>query len=328
MERYDKIDWNLEDPRISLIETNSIEHGRHRASSGSFTADEILHEYMIFHNVAIKVLNLNGITDHNIHHILKCCIDKSMLKSLEAFTKSIQEMQSKLVATLAHDIRNPLSAARLGIEMLNMENSDQDRALRVKKMTMGSVNKALQMLEGLLDSITVKAGEGMMLTFNEMNLYEDIKTIHQEASEIYTEEIILNCESDNLNGVYDPVAVRRMLENLITNAIKYGASGAPITMSVQKDGEDHLILSVHNHGNPIPETKQKEIFDFLRFGKQNSDRKLKSWGIGLTLVKMVAEAHGGNICLRSTVTEGTEFIIRISNKANQPGKIRTKLNLV
>ena len=102
-----------------------------------------------FHNVAIKVLNLNGITDHNIHHILKCCIDKSMLKSLEAFTKSIQEMQSKLVATLAHDIRNPLSAARLGIEMLNMENSDQDRALRVKKMTMGSVNKALQMLEGL-----------------------------------------------------------------------------------------------------------------------------------------------------------------------------------
>jgi len=328
MEQYRVIDWNLEDPKIASIENNSIDHGRHRASSGSFSADEILHEYMIFHDVILRLLNENEIIDHQVYTVLKYCIDQSMLRSLEAFTKSIQEMQSKLVATLAHDIRNPLSAARLGIEMLNMDKIDTDRAARVKKMTMKSVNKALEMLEGLLDSITVKAGEGMMLTFTEMNLYDDIQSICQEASEIYSEEIVLDYKDTELMGVYDPVAVRRMIENLITNAIKYGAKDTPITMKVQKDGANHLLLSVHNHGIAIPEDKQKEIFDFLQYGKQNSDRKLKSWGIGLTLVKMVAEVHGGSVELNSEKDKGTEFVIRISNKANKPGKTRTRLNLV
>ena len=328
MEEYDIIDWNLEDPKIALIESNSVDHGRHRASSGSFSSDEILHEYIIFHNVILRVLNINGITDHHAYNILKCCVDKSMLKSLEAYTKSIEEMQSKLVATLAHDIRNPLSAARLGIEMLNTEDIDQDRSMRVKKMTMNSVNKALEMLEGLLDSITVKAGEGMMLTYAETDLYSDIETIYQEASEIYSEEIILECLDKDLHGIYDAVAVRRMLENLITNAIKYGDKNTPITMKIEKDGDDQLLLSVHNHGNPIPQEKQKAIFDFLQYGKQTRKPKLKSWGIGLTLVKMVAEAHGGAVELTSEKNKGTEFKIRISNSANKPGKIRTKLNLV
>ncbi|WP_298245902.1 sensor histidine kinase [uncultured Christiangramia sp.] len=328
MEEYDIINWNLEDPKIALIESNSIDHGRHRASSGSFSADEILHEYIIFHNVILRVLNINGVKDHNTYNILKCCVDKSMMKSLEAYTKSIEEMQSKLVATLAHDIRNPLSAARLGIEMLNTEDIDQDRSIRVKKMTMHSVNKALEMLEGLLDSITVKAGEGMMLTYAEIDLYSDIETIYQEASDIYSEEIILECPDKDLYGIYDAVAVRRMLENLITNAIKYGDTNTPITMKIEKDGDDQLLLSVHNYGNPIPQEKQKAIFDFLQYGKQTKKPKFKSWGIGLTLVKMVAEAHGGAVELTSEKDKGTEFKIRISSNSNKPGKTRTKLNLV
>ncbi|WP_026913864.1 histidine kinase dimerization/phospho-acceptor domain-containing protein [Christiangramia portivictoriae] len=136
-----------------------------------------------------------------------------MLKSLQAFTKSIQEMQNKLIATLAHDIRNPLSAARLGIEMLNKDHTDENRAKRVHKITMNSVNKAIQMLEGLLDSITVKAGEGMMLTFSEVNLYEDLETIYQEVRDIYSEEIVFICEDKDLTGVYDSVAVRQMMGN-------------------------------------------------------------------------------------------------------------------
>ncbi|MDR5591187.1 HAMP domain-containing sensor histidine kinase [Christiangramia sp. SM2212] len=325
LERHDEIEWNIEDFKIAKIEANSLEHGRHRASSAEFTAEQIMHEYMIFHNVIIRVFNDNRIENKAVYHLLKCCIDKSMLKSIESFTKSIHEMQNKLIGTLAHDIRNPLSAARLGIEMLNLDTTPE-RVERVKKMTMSSVDKALNMVEGLLDSISVKAGEGMMLSFSEMNLFEDVQTVYEEAQEVYSEKIIFECEDENLNGVFDATAIRRLLENLLTNAVKYGKAEKPITLKVSKLDDQYLQLSVHNYGTPIPEDKQKEIFNFLRHSSETNKKDLQSWGIGLTLVKMVAEAHGGKVSLESSEDSGTEFTVTISRTMNEPGKHRTKLN--
>ena len=326
LQRHDVMDWDLEDPKMDKIETNSVEHGRHRASSADFTADQILHEYMIFHNVIIRILNKNNITDNNVLHLLKCCIDTAMLKSTQAFAKSIREMQSKLVGTLAHDIRNPLAAARLGIEMFSLRTGAEHVA-KVQKMTMKSVDKALEMIEGLLDSITVSAGEGMMLVFTESNIYPDIQTIYEEACTVHSEEIILECKDKKLNGIFDATAIRRALENLITNAVKYGDSKRPITVKVEKESDEFLNLSVHNYGPSIPKEKQKDIFSFLKLGESKPNRKLQSWGIGLTLVKMVAEAHGGKVTLESSEEHGTEFNLNISRTVNEPGKQRTKLNL-
>tara|TARA_B100000929_G_scaffold290868_1_gene286341 strand:- start:810 stop:1958 length:1149 start_codon:yes stop_codon:yes gene_type:complete len=325
LERHDHIDWNIQDYKIVKIEENSLEHGRHRASSSNFTAEQILHEYMIFHNMIIEVFRDHKIQDPAVFHLLKCCIDKAMLKSIESFTRSIQEMQNKLIGTLAHDIRNPLSAARLGIEMLDIK-AGPERVARMRKLSMNSVDKALNMVEGLLDSISVKAGEGMMLNFSEMNLYGDIETIYREACEVYSEKIVLECEDKELNGVFDATAIRRLLENLITNAVKYGDADAPITLKVVKKDDRYLILKVHNFGPPIPEEKQQDIFNFLDHTKKTNKKELKSWGIGLTLVKMVAVAHGGEIKLKSTEGFGTEFTISISRTINEPGKQRTKLN--
>ncbi|WP_157718038.1 HAMP domain-containing sensor histidine kinase [Gramella sp. MAR_2010_147] len=300
-------------------------NGRHRASSEYFTVDQIIHEYMIFHNKIIEVFNNHKVTDTGAIHLLKCCIDKSMLKSVEAFTKSIQEMQNKLIGTLAHDIRNSLSAARLGIEMLDLK-AGPERVERMRKMSMYSVDKALHMIEGLLDSISVKAGEGMMLSFSEINLFSDIRTIYEEAEEIYSEKIIFECADKELNGIFDATAIRRLLENLITNAVKYGESEKPISLKVVKECERFLSLAVHNFGPPIPQEKQEEIFNFLDHTKGTNKKELQSWGIGLTLVKMVAEAHGGKVELISKDNFGTEFKVYISRVINEPGKQRTKLN--
>lgn len=260
-ERHDTIDWNIQDFKIAKIEENSLEHGRHRASSEYFTVDQIIHEYMIFHNKIIEVFNNHKVTDTGAIHLLKCCIDKSMLKSVEAFTKSIQEMQNKLIGTLAHDIRNPLSAARLGIEMLDLK-AGPERVERMRKMSMYSVDKALHMIEGLLDSISVKAGEGMMLSFSEINLFSDIRTIYEEAEEIYSEKIIFECADKELNGIFDATAIRRLLENLITNAVKYGESEKPISLKVVKECERFLSLAVHNFGPPIPQESKKKFLIF------------------------------------------------------------------
>lgn len=314
----------LNDNKIDQIQENSVEHGRHRATISNYTVDQILHEYMIFNNVLVRVLNENDQYDPATHHLIKCCIDKAMLNSVKSFSESIQEMQNKLIGTLAHDIRNPLAAGRMAIEMLIYE-AGEERFEKVKKMTFNSINKSIDLVEGLLDSITVKAGEGIMLSFTEIDLYENIKTVFEEARDVFSENIVFECEDKNLEGVYDSTAVRRLLENLISNAFKYGDSNQPITLKVNNQGEK-LQISVHNFGRPIPKEKQKVIFEFLNREKQQRSKKLQSYGIGLTLVKMVAEAHLGTVKLKSEEGFGTEFLVELNKNSNQPGKIRTKLN--
>lgn len=324
MDRYESIEDYLNDEKIHQIEENSLEHGRHRATSLNYTVDQIIHEYLIFNNVIISVLHNNNIKKESLFYLIKCIIDKAMLNSVSSFTESIQEMQNKLIGTLAHDIRNPLAAARMSIEMLNFK-AGEERFDKVKKMSYNSVNKAIDLIEGLLESITVKAGEGIMLSFSELDLNNDIQTVYEEACDIFPEEIILEKKNEPINGIFDPTAVRRLLENLMTNAIKYGQSDKAVVVKI-KNEQEWLHISVHNHGNPIPKEKQKEIFTFLKYGKQQREKKLQSYGIGLTLVKMVAEAHGGSVKLRSEEGFGTEFLIKLNKNSNAPGKKRAVLN--
>ncbi|TVZ26125.1 hypothetical protein JM83_1074 [Gillisia sp. Hel_I_86] len=324
MNSHENTDHYLSDNKIHQIEENSLEHGRHRATSPNYTVDQIIQEYMIFNNVIIRVLHENKVTEESLFHLIKCAIDKAMLNSVSSFTESIQEMQNKLIGTLAHDIRNPLAAARMAIEMLAYE-AGEERFKKVKKMSYNSVNKAIDLIEGLLDSITVKAGEGIMLSFSEMDLNEDIQTVYEEACEVFSEEIILEKKDEPIKGVFDATAVRRLLENLVTNAIKYGQSDKPVVIKIKNEAE-WLNISVHNYGNPIPLEKQEDIFTFLNHGKQQREKELKSYGIGLTLVKMVAEAHGGTVSLRSKEDFGTEFQIKLNKHSNVPGKKRAILN--
>ena len=321
---HENSDNSLRDERIRRIESNSLEHGRHRATSSNYTVDQIIHEYMIFNDVIIEVLHQNQVTEASLSHLIKCTIDKAMLNSVSSFTESIQEMQNKLMGTLAHDIRNPLAAARMAIEMLNYEGG-KERLEKVKKMSYNGVNKAIDLIEGLLDSITAKAGEGIMLSFSEMDINEDIQTVYEEACEVFSEEIILEKDNEPINGVFDPTAIRRLLENLVTNGVKYGRSDKPVVIKINNE-EEWLNISVHNYGEPISAEKQEGIFTFLHYGKQQREKKLKSYGIGLTLVKMVAEAHGGSVILRSEEGFGTEFKIRLNKYSNVPGKTRTLLN--
>ena len=88
-----------------------------------------------------------------------------------------------------------------------------------------------------------------------------------------------------------------------SNAVKYGKRNSPITIDV-KDDSDSVFISIHNEGNPIPEDKQTEIFNFLNSTNGKGPRELRSWGMGLSLVKAVARAHKGHLELRASKKTG------------------------
>lgn len=326
MERSDIMADINTDKKYSEILGNSVTHGRHRATTEYYTVEQVVHEYIILHRTLSEFIMLHGVYNQQMSDLLKYVVETSILKSVGSFSLAIQEMQEKLIGTLAHDIRNPLAAAKLSLEMMEQDKTGKWTE-KTRKAAQQSVMKAINLIEELMNGITVKAGEGMMLHFESIDLINDIKWVYEESKELYTNEINLECDVEQIEGIFDSTAVRRLLENLIGNAVKYGFAKKPITITIT-DEKDAVEIKVHNFGDPIPEEKQEQIFKFMGTAKKNKNSVSGSWGMGLTLAQIVAEAHGGDINLMSDKIIGTTFIITLIKHFNVPGKKRAKISFV
>lgn len=325
MKRYDNFEVTSEQSNFDQVLDRSMGHGRHRFSTAGYDVEQVLKEYIILHRIITEKLRSENIYSTETGDLLKYIIENSMLYAVVAFNSSLQELQQKLLGILAHDIRNPASAAYTAIEMLQQDD-DPVRFKKIREMSRNSIKRAIDLLEDLLESVSVRAGEGLTMHFSDRDLMEYIESIYSESSVIYSNKFILNCKAKEIRGVFDSAMIRRVLENIINNAVKYGGRDTPITISVE-DSPERVMISVHNHGNPIPETEQKEIFNYLNTANGKGPRELKSWGMGLSLVNTVAKAHGGFLKLESNQKDGTTFILVLNKRANQPGKLETFLNL-
>ncbi len=326
LDRYEGFSEVDKQEKFEEVVKNSMDHGRHRATSSHYTVEQIIREYIIFHRVLTDVLIQHEVYFREVGIILKYSLEMAMLNSARSFNDSLQEMREKLVGTLAHDIRNPISAAYFSLDVMEFADT-KERFDSLKKMGINSLQKSLDLLEGLLDAISVKAGEGITLNFEEMDIAKEVKWVYNEASEIYNSTINYTCKSDKIIGVFDGTAIRRVTENLVTNAIKYGEREKPVSIIVEDLGEN-IVIKVHNFGNPIPKREQETIFKFLNRLQGSGSGDLQGWGMGLTLVKSVARAHGGKVELESDEEKGTTFSLFLDKHANKPGKIKTELNYI
>ncbi|WP_324720538.1 sensor histidine kinase [Salinimicrobium sp. HB62] len=323
MDRYDNFEQVKQGEKFEEIISNSMGHGRHRASTSNYAIKQILQEYMIFHRTLVELIRDAGAYNEEVGNILNYAVETAMIYSADSFSKSLQKMRERLVGTLAHDLRNPLATAYLAIDHIDCED-DPERVHYLKKMGKKSMKNSLQLIEGLLDAITVKAGEGITMHFTKTNLIEDIEWVYEESREIYSNKIILDVREKQIDGIFDGAAVRRILENLISNAVKYGEKKSPIRITVLDIGKE-VAIKIHNTGNPIPKEKQEEVFKFMNTKDGGNQQSAKSWGMGLYLVRIVAEAHGGKVSLTSNEKEGTTFEVILRKDANEPGVHKTRL---
>ncbi|WP_224485489.1 sensor histidine kinase [Robertkochia aurantiaca] len=305
------------------IVDDSSDHGRHRAATSNYSVAAILKEYRLLHEVLTDLLRENDIYDEETGLILNKAIETAMVNSAKTFNRSLNDMKEKLMATLAHDIRNPVSSAFMALDMLDPE-AGAEEITHIKEVIENSLGYAIRLIEGLLDTITVEAGEGITLNFKEQDILDDIDWVVKEASMIFPNKISLETKASELTGVFDGTAIRRILENLVSNAVKYGSRSEPVHIYAE-DKKDEVVIRVHNEGNPIPDGRKKEIFNFLN-GEEAPKDGLKSWGMGLSLVKAVTDAHGGKLELKSDKEFGTEFKITLGKYDKEPGKTKSRIN--
>jgi signal transduction histidine kinase len=225
-------------------------------------------------------------------------------------------LREQFVSALAHDLRGPLSSARLVADLLGSEPKDSDTERELARRLSHNVERMEHMIRDLLDANRIRAGERLPLQVGPVDLVVLANEVADEARALHGDRFVV-AAGEPVLGIWSGDELRRALWNLVTNAVKYGAPRLPITIIVER--VDQLArISVHNVGEPIPAAEQTHIFDRYTRARsaQVSDRS--GWGLGLTLVKGTAVAHGGHVSVESDRESGTTFTIEIPLDATQP----------
>lgn len=218
-----------------------------------------------------------------------------------------RQLRDRFVASMTHDIRTPLQSAKMSAHMLTKKVPSEIVESYVDKIN-GSIDRIDKMIKNLLDSSKLETGELIVLNPMKCDVMEVINNTVSEMTELYGERFITHGHGPII-GQFDNVAIRRILENLISNAVKYGFKETPIEI-VAKIQDNSLKLNVCNQGENILSADLVSIFTQYHRTESAITGGEKGWGLGLSLVNGLVKAHNGFIEVESH-TKITKFSITI-----------------
>jgi signal transduction histidine kinase len=214
----------------------------------------------------------------------------------------------KVLALVAHDIRDPLSGIQMVIEsILPMVQLEKHRSLL--GMMLRSARQADRTIQSLLDVASMRAGKIIALQFTECDLGAEVAQVIEEITQEGRNRLEF-VAGEPIWGRWGMNGIRRAIENLVNNAIKYGEVNAPIRIAVERQGSQ-VMLSVHNEGDEIRQEHRVSLFQAFWRADTTEVGSIRGCGLGLSLVQGVASAHGGVVWLRSEYKEGTTFTLAL-----------------
>lgn len=256
--------------------------------------------------------NLANVTIQRKWTLLKLESLYAQAEEREQVLRNEREIRERFVNTLTHDLRTPLTAAKMSAQLLGRDKINPDKKITLQVRIVDNLNRANQMIENLLDANSMNAGKALTVEKSEQDLYSLINNTLFDLVTLHGDRFVLTSKEKSIKGFWSVDAIQRIMENLCGNAVKYGDSRTPINIKLSTTNT-HVTISVHNMGNPIPQNEQIKLFNpFQRL--ESSDKTVKGWGLGLTLVKGLVEAHGGTISVTSSIEDGTTFSILLPYK--------------
>jgi signal transduction histidine kinase/ActR/RegA family two-component response regulator len=220
--------------------------------------------------------------------------------------------KNEFLATLAHELRNPLAPLRHAVELMKLKVPDDRVLIRTSNVIERQVVLMARLLDDLLDIGRI--------TSDKLELrreHADLTTVLRDAVDM-CRPLVQQYEHDLTFLVREPIIVDadparlgQVFGNLLNNACKYTDRRGRITVTLARDGDD-AVVTVADNGIGIPADKQASIFDMFSQVDRVLNRPHGGLGIGLHLVKRLIELHGGSVAVHSDgAGRGTEFTVRI-----------------
>jgi PAS domain S-box-containing protein len=239
-------------------------------------------------------------------------LERNLIKQAEALREA-DRRKDEFLATLAHELRNPLAALTAASHLLAKSSQKPHLAELARDALQRQVAHMAHLLDALLDVARITHGR-VHLTKEYICLQTCIdaalETINPLlATKPHELRVELPQESPRLHA--DRVRVTQILVNLLTNAIKYTAAGGRVRLRVEVEGAE-VVISVQDTGIGIPPEELDRVFEMFSQAQAAMHRSDGGLGIGLSLVRSLVQLHGGTVYAHSAgIGQGSEFIVRL-----------------
>jgi signal transduction histidine kinase len=230
--------------------------------------------------------------------------------------RRLNEMKSQFVASVSHELRAPVASIRLMADALEAEKVTADTVKEFHRLIAREGARLSTLVGNVLDHARIEQGRRVwkMEACDLAGLASD--TLHVMEPLAREKNITLVSNISPVEATIDAGAVQQALVNLLDNAIKFSPAGSSVETSLTTD-DRFWKLAVRDEGPGIPKDEQSRVFErFYRLGDELR-RETQGTGIGLSLVKAIAEAHGGRVDLASLPGKGSSFTISAPITHNQ-----------
>ncbi|MGV3531701.1 MAG: sensor histidine kinase [Chthoniobacteraceae bacterium] len=283
-----------------------------RSDAGPFLITGILHDadtlYAQQRQQTLWLAALLGCT------ILTAAAGTWLMHSSLQQERHVSALKSDFVSSISHELRAPVASIRIMAENLaNGIVADESGSRKYHRLIADECSRLGTLIENVLDLARIER-HAKSYHFAEVDLpalMEDaVRLLHPRAQQ-KRQELRITIDPIDPPPVCDGLAIQQALINLLDNAIKFAPEETVIITHATSDGTAHWLLEVVDEGPGIPDGEQAKIFDrFYRIGSELC-RETRGTGIGLTIVKHIAEGHGGSVSIANEPSGGARFTLRL-----------------
>jgi signal transduction histidine kinase len=317
-------------------------HGQQRWETG-WSLEELVRDYQILRLVTLDYLD--EALDRSLHlrEVLAVglALDEAIAASVARFTVFCEEQshqqaealraadrrKNEFLATLAHELRNPLAPLRNSLDVMHLNGSDPETRQQLWEIMDRQVRQMTRLIDDLQDMSRIALGK-LVLRRDRLDLKDALAQAIQTVTplaEARRHSLLLSLPKDQLWVEGDATRLLQVFVNLLNNAVKYTPVAGEIRVSACREG-DRAVVRVHDNGVGVPAEMQRQIFELFTQIDLGMDRQQAGLGIGLSLVRRLVELHGGSIEVHSEGrNRGSEFIVSlpvaesgVGRRADQP----------
>ncbi|MDO9358117.1 MAG: ATP-binding protein [Polaromonas sp.] len=240
-------------------------------------------------------------------------IDVTERKQAEQVLHDANRAKDEFLATLAHELRNPLAPIRTGLEILKKERGNGPASQGARETMERQLMHMVRLIDDLLDISRINSGK-IRLETTRTSLAAAVATaveISRPAIEARGHELLIDMRSDGIELMGDPTRLAQALGNLLNNAAKYTPTGGRICLSAWQE-DATAVIEVSDNGVGIPAHMLQKVFSLFTQVGRTLDRSQGGLGIGLYLVRSLVEMHGGTVTAASAgADQGSTFTVRL-----------------
>lgn len=232
---------------------------------------------------------------------------------LYAELREADRRKDEFLATLAHELRNPLAPVRNAVHLLRLKSPDDPQILWARDVIERQVQQMSRLVDDLLDVSRISRGkvELRKQSIDLARVVADAIEATRPLIEQRRHRLTVALPDEPILLLADPTRLEQVLANLLNNAAKYTEPGGEISLSAERQGDDALVR-VRDTGAGIAHEHLDSVFDmFVQIGERGTQTP-GGLGIGLSLVRRLVELHGGTVVAHSEGSgKGSEFVVRL-----------------